>query len=149
MAAALPWVLSAVSAVGAVQQGAAQASAAEYNANTARMNADIADSQGEAAAQAQSRDAARRIGAAVADYGASGVAMGEGSPADALAASARSAALDNLTVRYNYKLKALGYQSQAALDEAAAPNYRTASYLAAGSRIGASMVPIFGSTGGK
>lgn len=118
-----------VAAVGAIRQGQAQAAAMDFNAKVAQQNADIAEGQSLAASEAQQRDAQRRIGASVAAYGASGVQMSEGSPSDVLAESARMAALDNLTLKYNYKLKGLGYQTQSQLDSANAASSRTASYF--------------------
>lgn len=124
--AALPMVLLAASTVmgakGAMDQGQAASQASAYNAKLATMNASIADAQGEAASQMQQRDSARKIGAAVAAYGASGVQMSEGSPADVLANSVQMAELDNLTTKYNYKLRGMGYLNQAALDTSNAAN---------------------------
>lgn len=108
---------AAVSAVGAIKQAQAASAAADYNAAVSSQNAQIAEAQGEAAAQAHQRDTQRRIGAMVAAYGASGVQGADGSPADVLADSVRSATLDNLTLKYNYKLRALGYQNQSQLDQ--------------------------------
>lgn len=120
-----------MTAVGAIHQAQAQAGAAEYNAQIAQQNSQIADAQSAAASDAQQRDSQRKIGAAMAAYGASGVQMSEGSPADVLAESARMATLDNLTLKYNYKLRGLGYQNQAALDYSNASNYRMAGQLGA------------------
>lgn len=119
-------------AIGQLVAGQGQAMAQEYNASIARQNAVIAKQQGEAAAEAQSRNAQRTIGSAIAAYGASGVQGGDGSPVDVLADSARMASLDNLTIKYNYALKAQGYNNQASLDDAAAGYARTSSYLKAG-----------------
>ena len=149
---AIAAVGATVNAVGAIRQGQAAGAAADYNAKIASQNAQIADAQGEAAAQAQQRDAQRRMGAAVAAYGASGVQMSDGSPADVLADSARMAELDKLTTKYNYKLRALGHSNQAALDSASASNYRSSGYVsAAGSLLSGygSLIPKLGSaTGG-
>ena len=139
--AALPVILMAASTAmavaGAVKQGQVESQAANYNSQIATQNAGIAAAQGEAAAQAQSRDSQRRIGTEMAAYGASGVQMSDGSPSDVLADSARSAALDNLTTRYNYQLKGLGYQDQASLESSQSQNASAAGYLSAmGSGIG-------------
>ena len=124
-----------VSAIGAINQGEANANSAEYNAAVARQNAAIAQQQGAAASEAQKRDAARKMGAALANYGASGVQTDTGSPMDVLADSARMATLDNLTIKYNYALKAQGYQSQSLLDDSNASNSRTSSILNAGASV--------------
>mgnify|MGYP000013338213 CR=1 FL=1 len=116
-------------AIGSYNEGEATAQSAEYNSAVARQNAEIAGQQSEAASQAQQRDAARKIGASIAAYGASGVQTDSGSPLDVLADSARMATLDNLTLKYNYALKARGFQSQASLGDAKAANARTAAVL--------------------
>jgi hypothetical protein len=139
--AALPVILMAASTAmavaGAVKQGQAASQAADYNSKLDSMNSQIAAAQGEAASQAQSRDAQRRMGASMAAYGASGVQMSDGSPADVLADSARSAALDNLTVKYNYQLRGMGYQNQANLESSNSSNASAAGYLSAiGSGLG-------------
>ena len=135
-AAAIPYISAGVSALGAVKTSQAQSMASDYNAQIARKNAQIADAQGAAAADAQSRDSQRKIGAAMASYGASGVVLSEGSPADVLAESARMSELDALTLKYNYKLKALGFGDQARLESMNAGNATTAGYFNAASAVG-------------
>lgn len=123
-----------MSFIGNILQGQGQAMSAEYNAQIANQNAEVARQQGVAASQAQQRTATRAISAATAAYGASGVQTDSGSPVDVLAESARMATLDNLTLKYNYALKSLGYNNQASLNQAQAQYASTASVLqAAGS----------------
>jgi hypothetical protein len=141
---------------GAMRQGEADANASRYNAETSRQNAEIARSQGVAQAEAQQREAARKIGAAVALYGASGVQVSTGSPMDVLADSVRMATLDKLTIRYNADLKARSYLRQSALDEARAENSIQAGELNATSAVlrgatsmasmsgGSTAIPSFG-----
>lgn len=105
------------SAVGSIQQSNAQSNAAQYNADVAERNATIAQQQAKADADAQRRHALVKIGAARAMYGASGVAL-EGSPLDVLQNSAINAELDNQTILYKGKLRALGYTDSATLDRA-------------------------------
>lgn len=146
---------AAVSAIGAIQKGQADAGAAKYNATIARQNSVVALQQGDAAVQAQNRDARRRLGSMKALYGASGVEGDTGSPLDVLADSTRMAELDALTTQYNYQLKSQGFDDQAALDDSNAKNSRTASYLNATSsllnsgagamnRSGGTSIPYFG-----
>lgn len=118
-----------VSTVGSLIKGESQAAANDYNASIARQNALIAQQQGAAAVQAQQRDAARTIGRAIANYGASGVQVDQGSPMDVLAESVRNAELDKLNIQYNYALKAQGYTQQAQLDTMGAKTSRTSGYL--------------------
>lgn len=133
---------TALAAVGSIRQGQAAAGAANYNAQLAEQNAQVAAAQGEAAAEAQRRDSQRNIGKALALYGASGVQTDTGSPSDVLADSARNASLDNLTIKYNAKLRAMGLEAQAGLDRANASNSESAGYLNATSTLlsGASRV---------
>lgn len=121
----MSWAAVGLKVFGSFIEGENKASAYKYNAAVARQNAEIARQQGIAAVEAQQRDAARRIGAATAAYGASGVQMDVGSPVDVLVDSARNAELDRLTVQYNYALKALGYQQQEKLDLFGAKAART------------------------
>lgn len=132
---ALSAVSAAVGAAGAIRQGQATAAAQDYNAKIAQQNAAAALAQGKAADEALARDQRRRLGAAVATYGAAGVDLSTGSPVDVLGDMARSAALDRLSLKYNYKLKSLGYTDQASLDSAASSNSLTASQLMAGAQL--------------
>lgn len=118
------YIAGAMSAVGTVRQAQSQAQAKNYEAEVAAQNARIAQQQGEAAAELQAKEAQRKIGAMVAQYGAAGVDVSSGSPADVLADSVRSATLDNLTTKYNYQLKALGYKNQSNLDSDSDSYYR-------------------------
>jgi hypothetical protein len=133
--AAAPLILLGVSALmsasGSVKSAQASANASNYNAQVAEQNRAISASQGEAASQLETRQAEKQMGAAVAGYGASGVQMSEGSPADVLSNNARTATLNNLTTKYNYTLQGLGYQNQAALDRSNASYSSTAGYLSA------------------
>ncbi|MCA8254812.1 hypothetical protein LGM89_16180 [Burkholderia sp. AU31624] len=138
-----------IGAVGAVRAGQAQAGAANYNALVAQQNAGITNAQGVAAADAQWRNAERRIGSSIAAFGGSGVQGSTGSPTDVLADNVQNATLDNLTTQYNYKLRGLGFQDQASLDQAQASNASTASYLsAAGGLAGAAGQATYMSKGG-
>lgn len=146
LAAPMMVASAGISAVGSIMQGQSQAGASRYNAEVAQQNATIAEQQGEAAAEQQSVAARRKIGSMVANYGASGVDGASGSALDVLADSARMAALDNLTVKYNYKLKAMGYQNQAALDQSNAKNSETSGALGgvgAGLRGLGAAIPMF------
>ena len=119
----------AVQALGSLLAGQAQAAAYEAKARLAQVNANIARQQGAAAADSQRRIAARQMGSMVANYGASGVQTDSGSPVDVLADSAAMATLDNLTIKYNAELKALGYQVESSMDLASAENARTSAVL--------------------
>ena len=147
--AALAIVSTVVSALGAISQANAASDAADYNASVASQNAAIAQQQGQVAAAAQDKAARQKIGLMVANYGASGVDVGSGSPLDVLRESASTAKLDNLTTLYNYQLKSQGYSNTAALDSAQSDNATTAGYLsAAGTALGgASQAYSYAGTG--
>jgi len=115
--------------VGGLMQGNQAAGAANYNAAVARQNAAITQQQGAAAVEALQRKQYQQIGSMVAGYGASGVSGG--SALDVVGQSAAMAALDRLTLKYNYDLKAMGYDNTANLDEAQADNARTSAILGA------------------
>lgn len=146
--AALALVGTVITAVGAIRQGQAAANAENYNAQVAEQNAQIAESQGQAAGEAQKRESQRRMGAALAAYGAAGVSTSDGSPTEVLAESARMAELDNLTLKYNYRLKGLGYANQAELSRANAVNSRTAGYLSAYGSLASNTASMVNSYGG-
>ncbi len=120
---------STVSAIGAIRQGQAAKSAADFNAAIAQQNSEIAGGQSIAASEALQRDQARKIGSMTAGYAASGVQMSDGSPADVLGESARMATLDQLNLKYNYDLKKRGYNVEGELSRANGENSRTASYF--------------------
>lgn len=125
-------VSAGVSAIGSMFSGEGRAQAHEYNAQIAMQNALIARQQGEAAAEAQGRDAKRKLGSMVANFGASGVMTDSGSALEVLADSARMAMLDNLTIKYNANLKALSASMQGDMERSAGKNSRTAALLGAG-----------------
>lgn len=128
--AAVAAVGTVVSAVGAIQQGQAQASADKYNASVADQNSVAVQQQAQSAALIQQEQAKKSIGAATAGYGASGVTM-DGSPMDVLANSASVAERDRQTIMYKGQLQAAGYQDQADLDRASATNSLNQSYMKA------------------
>lgn len=119
----------AMQALGSATSGQAQSQADEFKASLALQNAAIARQQGEAASQAQRRLAYRTQGSIIANYGASGVQSDNGSPIDVLANSAAMATLDNLTIKYNSELKAVGYENEAKLAMMGASNAKTSSLL--------------------
>ena len=116
-AAAVPLMIisTAVSAYSAYQQGQAASEAANYNAKVANANAQMTEAQGVAASEALQRNQQRQIGAAMAQYGASGVDPGSGSPMDVLQSSVREATLDQATTKYNYDVRANAYRNQSNL----------------------------------
>lgn len=133
--AALPLVLTlaptALAASGQMKQAQAQQQAAQFNQQVAQQNVNIAASEGAAASAIQTQQTERELGAATAAYGAAGVQENTGSAADVLESSARNATLNNLTLKYNYTLKGLGYTNLANLDQAAGANEKQAGGMGA------------------
>lgn len=137
--------------LGNLVTGGANAAASEYNASIARMNATIAGQQSVAAVQAIDRDARRAMGKALAAYGASGIDAGSSSMAmEVLAESARMGEFNKLTTKYNYELKALGYNNQAKLFDMSAEASQTAAMLNTSATIANSNMKFdFGSNSGS
>lgn len=128
---------AAVAVYGAVQAGNQRAKAAQYNKDVAAQNAKIATEQGAEAALQSQRDTARKIGAMQANYGASGIDASTGTPLDVLTDSVRQGTLDDLTIKYDYSLRAAGYTNTSTLDGMEASNDTTSGYLnAAGAALG-------------
>jgi len=136
----IPYIMAAaavVSTYAAVKQGQAASDAADYNAEQARQNALAMQQQGAQAQAAQQRDMGLKLGSMSANAGASGIDPSTGSPLDALSSSIQQGTLDNLNIKYNYQMKALGYQNSSSLDSMQAGADSTAGYLnAAGSALG-------------
>lgn len=127
---ALPFIAVGLSVLGSIssanaqkQQAEASAQASIYNAQIAQRDAVVARQQATADAALHARDAQRRISSMVAGFGASGTEL-SGSALDVLADSATQAEQDNQTIKYKGELRAMGYESTAALDYYAADNAR-------------------------
>lgn len=126
MAAALPAMMvagTAISAIGALNAGNADAAAAERNAQMNARAAGISLQQGEAAAVQQGQINYRRLSGIKAAVGASGLTM-DGSPLDILESSAAQAELDTQNIRYNARLKSLGFGENADMDRDRAQSAR-------------------------
>ncbi len=126
--------------VGDLEQGQAQANAANYNAEVARNNAVHASEAGQAAAENESLKGAATVGRLKATAAANNITIGQPgrSSVTDVARSARMASVVNATNTENNALvTAYGYQAQAGLDKAQASQATTGSYLnAAGDALG-------------
>lgn len=111
---------TAVSVVGALSQGKAESSAAQFNADAARREAASRENAQRTAAQ-------RQLGSIRAGVSKSGATM-EGTPLAVLSESAANAEIDALNTRYSG-------QREAALYEARGRNARTAGYMRAGTSL--------------
>ena len=81
-------------------QGSSQAAAQKYNQQTDQINAGQALSTSAAEAQRDQIRAQRSVASSAADFGASGVALGSGSPLNVLADQAAQGALNASIVQY-------------------------------------------------
>ncbi len=118
-----------VGAAGALQAGAAQAEAAEFNARVSEQQARRAR-QAAAFEEQRLRDA----GAQRAAIGASGIGF-EGSPLLVMADTAEEAELDAPAIRFSGSTAEARAKSQAALDRLQARQARTAGFFQAGASI--------------
>lgn len=137
-AAAVPYLLAAsaaVSAIGAIQQGQAAKSAANYNATLEQMNARAARQDAADQAAQVDRENYLRLGAIRANQGKSGGAAGEGSVLDILSDAASQGELERQYVLKAGERKAFGHEASANLDRAQGRNAQTGSYLKAGSEL--------------
>lgn len=134
MAMVLGIVGGAISALGAIQQGNAQAASAEYNAKVAKRNKSAVLAQTEAEIEDKKTENRRQLGSIRAAYGASGLML-DGSPLDVLEDTAVEQAYDVSKIRYQGAMKAEGYSEQAALFKLEAKSAKTAGWIGAGSAI--------------
>ena len=136
---------SVVSGIGAMQQGQAQAQAAEYNAAVQRENARRAERQAQMTLEAGQQEEAKQkkvtselMGKQMASMSANGVDTTFGSPMDTIIDTAKLGAADALTIRTNayrnyddVRAQATGNRNQAALYDMQAANSRTSGMLSA------------------
>ncbi len=116
----LSGVGTVIGAVGAIQGGKAEQSAANFNAASAAQEAQARENAQRTAAQ-------RQLGAIRAGVSKSGARM-EGTPLAVLSESAANAEIDALNTRYSG-------QRESALYTARGQNARTAGYLRAGTSL--------------
>lgn len=116
---------SAVSAVGSIAQGNAEAAAANYsaqvaqnNAKTANQNANYSIAAGETKAYDQALAERAQVGAITAGLASHGIDVNSGSAEDVRVSEAEKAQTDVETVRQQAQLNAYGYRTQATSFEA-------------------------------
>ena len=122
---------AAITAVSAISQGQASKAAGDRNAAIAARNAEIARANGAANAEAERKDVARRIGAQVAGYGASGVAF-EGTPLDVLGETAENGEKDVQNTLYQAELRAIGFNDESSFQTFKGNTAQTAGFFGAG-----------------
>jgi hypothetical protein len=140
---------SAVSAVGAIQQGQAQSQQAKYNAAVARNNQVIAQQnaqdaldRGAAEEQQQRKKTQMLMGQQRASLAAQGADLSSGSALDVVSDIAGTGELDALTIRRNaalearqYQVQGMNFQADSQLQKMQGRAARTASYFNAGSSL--------------
>lgn len=125
-------VAAAGSAYGVYASGQAQGAAADFNAQVAQQQAQAARDAA-AVEEEQTRERNRRIQAtARARAAASGVVPSEGSPLLILMDNAAQAELEAQRARFGGELTAAGFRGQAAQQQFAARQARTAGGIGAG-----------------
>lgn len=136
---------TALSAVGPINQGNADAGVANYNADMADQNAQITTAQGEEQARRSLVQSRKMIGSEGAAYGASGVSGG--SAEWVMRNSAAQGELNALTIKNNAAIKSSAYSNEAALDRFRGTNAETAGYIKASAALlggGGKMASSFG-----
>jgi hypothetical protein len=108
---------TAVSAMGSIQAGNAQAAAANYNAQVLEMNAKLSDRRardavmrGNAEEQQNRLETARFRANQIAGMAANGVDVSFGSPLETITSSATMAEMDALTIRANSRREAYDHE---------------------------------------
>lgn len=162
MAAAIPWVIAAVSAAGAISQSNAQSAAAktqsqmmDYNKEVDKLQAQNALNVSSAQQMQQQRAARQALGRQRAAAAQAKVGLG-GTTEDLLDRSETLANLDQLNIAYEGKLRALGYTTQSEIDSFQSKLYlnqaaaaKTAGYYKAASSFASAFGSGYGSTGGS
>lgn len=126
---------SAMSAIGALQQGQSAKSAATYNVQIATQNAAIARQNAADKAHQADRETYLRLGSIRAQQGASGGNSGEGSVLDVIGDVAAQSELERQNIIYHGELQARGFENSATLDTYTGETQQRASYWKAGSEL--------------
>lgn len=119
-----------ISAIGAIVQAQAAASAATFNAKINERNARAALEQGAADAKQQQRVNAIKLGQLRAAFGDAGIGFG-GDALGVFSDAITQTELDLANVRYSAKLRSIGYEDQAKLDRMEASAASTAGIFGA------------------
>lgn len=142
---ALGLLATGVSAYGAIQQGRAAQSAANYNARVAEMNAKIADKAAQDELERGARDEQRKrievaaiAGQQKAGMAAAGLDITYGTPLEMLVDTAYAGEMDALTIRtnanraaYNREVQATNLRAQGQMYEFEGKSARSGSMLSA------------------
>lgn len=128
-------VAAAASAAAAMQQADAAAKAANFNETISVNNAIGAAQQGAAEADRANLQHRRMLATARASAGASGVDPDSGSPLEVVADLAGQSKLDEELARWQAKQRTQGFAQQATMDRFTGQQARTAGYYGAASSV--------------
>ncbi len=124
MAAALPWIATAVGVIGSINQAnvaAANADSAEnaalWNAENNRRRGELALQQGNAREERARRLSRKEKGELRAGLVENGISLTNGTGSDLVKESSLNAELDALNIRYDAQLTAGGYQDAANMNK--------------------------------
>lgn len=135
-AASISAIGAGVAGYSAFKQNQFQGAVAKNNAIISEHNKDSALTAGQVAESAARTATGKRVGAAVAGEGASGIDTGFGSPTVVQAGLVNVGELDALTIRHNAAASALGYaQASAGYTAESSLDKRAAALSAAGGAI--------------
>lgn len=148
----IPYIImavgTAVSVAGQIRQGQAAQNAAMYNAKVNEQNATAAEQQAQSQAAMQTHRASMHNGELLAEYGASGVVSGEGSPLEVLAQSAASAEMDRQNIIYNGRVRATSFRNGAQLAITQGETAMQNGYMSAAGTLLQSAGKMYGMSGG-
>lgn len=144
MAAALPFIIIGITAMGSIMQGqqasqqaSSQGQISQFNADASRQQAQVAGQIGAANEADARRKGALFLGSQAAALGESGIGL-EGSVSDVMKQSATFAAIDALNKRYEGQIQKRGLVNQSISDQYGADTYgRNASSSMYGGFLGA------------
>ena len=126
---------TAMSVIGALQQGSAAKSASDYNAQIATQNAGIARQNAADRARQADRETYLRLGSIRANQGAAGGAAGEGSVLDVIGDVAAQSELEKQQILYQGELQARGFTNDATLETFSGETKQSSGYWKAGSEL--------------
>jgi hypothetical protein len=124
-----------VSAIGQNNAGKAEQQAANYNARVAEMNAAAEQDRAGVEADDYRRQQSRKLASSIAARGASGVAIGSGTPLMVSEDVVREIELGASRIGHEGATKANAYRNQATLDRVSGKNARKAGRIAAGATL--------------
>ncbi len=137
MAAALPVIMvvgTVISAIGAIQQGNAQKTAADYNATINQQNVTIASEQAQQQAKQQDIVNRQRLGTLIATQGANGGEL-SGSVLDVIGMTAAQSELQKQQALYEGQVNARGYANTATGQKYIGDQEKRAGYMSAAGKL--------------